>query len=174
MVQKWVVRRVPGIADNWDPLARWTEVLRLKWRIADHNNLGEIRILVLALRRLSRSRASWDKRVLLISDSLVAIGALAKGRSPSWPVLRLCRMAAAVQLACGIRPYWRWVPSKRNHADGPSRGFPIGVAPEWVIEADREELRKRIAEASDKKQQKQQAQLTDTTDINMESFLTAG
>ena len=173
-ISKWVVRRVPGVGANWDPLERWSEVLRLKWKLADHNNLGEIRIMVLALRRLSRSSASWDKRVLLIGDSLVAIGALAKGRSASWPVLRLCRMAAAVQIACGIRPYLRWIPSKRNHADGPSRDFPIGSAPEWVIEADREDLKKRIKEAARAKEVAKSVDLPDTTEINMESFLTAG
>ena len=166
---------MPAVSKKWDPLARWSEVVRLRWRIADHNNLGEVRILVLALRRLARSSRSWDKRVLCISDSLVAIGALSKGRSPSWPVLRLCRMAAAVQLAAGIRPYFRWVPSKRNHADGPSRDFPIGVAPDWVVEADREELKKKIAAASAAKQARsERKELMDTIEINMDSFLTAG
>ena len=137
--------------------------------------------MVLALRRLARSRSSWDKRVLMIGDSLVAIGALAKGRSPSWPILRLCRMAAAVQLITGIRPYWRWIPSKRNHADGPSRGFPIGQAPEWIQEADREDLKKRIAEKGARKREQadqaerhREAMMASTSDVNMDSFLTAG
>ena len=178
LIQRWIVKPVPAVGRQWDPLERWSEVTRLKWKIEDHNNLGKVRILVLALRRLARSQKSWDKRVLVISDSMVAIGALAKGRSPSWPILRLCRMAAAVQLATGIRPYWRWIQSKRNHADGPSRDFPLGVAPDWVSEADREELRRRIAEAGARKraeaEQQQRRELMDTGDVNMDFFLTAG
>ena len=96
------------------------------------------RILVLCLRRLIRSSKSWDSRVLFISDSMVAIGCLAKGRSPSWVLLRLARMAAAVVLTCGLKPYYRYVQSKRNHADGPSRGFPVGVAPEWATEKEKD------------------------------------
>lgn len=75
---------------------------------------------------------------------MVSIGVLNKGRSPSWPLLRLARQATAVQLICEIRPYLRYVESKRNHADGPSRGFNVGVAPAWVQEMDRERLKQEI------------------------------
>ena len=54
------------------------------------------------------------------------------------------RMAAAAQLAFGLRPYLRWVESKRNMADGPSRGYPIGVAPEWVAQEEMEALRRQL------------------------------
>ena len=64
----------------------------------------------------------------VFTDSQVVVGALGKGRASSHQLLRLCRMAAAVQLACGIRLYLRWVPSESNVADGPSRGGAKGAA----------------------------------------------
>ena len=129
---QWARVKAPPIGVCWDALSRWRELLRLRWRVEDHNNLGELRVLVLTLRRLVRSSLSWDRRFLVFSDSQVSLGAVTKGRSASWPLLRLTRMAAACQLLCGIRPYVRYVESKRNHADGPSRGFPIGQAPPWA------------------------------------------
>ena len=126
----WVPLKAPSIGQNWSVLTRWTELFRTKWKIAEHNNVGELRMAVAALRHLSRSRRHWDNRVMLIGDSLVAIGVLAKGRSSSPPLLRLARQAASIQLILGVRLYLRWVESKRNLADGPSRGHRIGIAPE--------------------------------------------
>ena len=90
-------------------MPRWREVLRAGLAVQDHNNMGELRVLVLAVRRLARAAAARDRRVLLASDSRVAIGALSKGRSRSWALLRLTRIAAAVVVACGIRPYTRYI-----------------------------------------------------------------
>ena len=104
--------------------------------------------MVLALRRLARTSQAWDHRVLLISDSVGSIGVWGKGRSPTWALLRLARMCAATVLICGFKPYYRYIESKRNHAGGPSRDFPIGVAPEWVEEQEKAFLRRRIERAS--------------------------
>ena len=123
------------------------------------------------MRLLFRAEASGDTRVLLISDSMVAIGCLAKGRSPSWALLRLARMSAAVVLTCGLNPYYRSVESKRNHADGPSRGLPVGVAPEWATEKEKEFLT-RTARAA-KRTNSAPAEVGRTA-ANPEAFLTAG
>ena len=104
----------------------------MKWKRDEHNNIGELRTIILGLRHCSRSSRSWDSRLLMITDSLVSLGVLAKGRTSSWPLLRLARQAGALTMAFGYRVYYRYVESKRNYADGPSRGFPVGVAPEWV------------------------------------------
>ena len=57
------------------------------------------------------------------------LGALAKGRSSRLRCNRLCRRQAALTLGLGIRFYWLYVRTDRNVADGPSRGFGLGVAP---------------------------------------------
>ena len=80
------------------------------------------------LRHMSRTRRMWGKRVLVFSDSLVAIGVLAKGRSSASGLLHLARQAAAVILVFGIKLFLRWVASEDNVADGPSRGLDIGAA----------------------------------------------
>ena len=55
---------------------------------------------------------------------------MSKGRSSRPALNYVCRRIAALGLACELVPVIRWVPTKRNHADGPSRGFGLGVAPE--------------------------------------------
>ena len=65
---------------------------------------------------------------------MVALGAFAKGRSSSAPVLHLCRRVAALLLGLGIKAYWRHAISEKNHLDGPSRGSPLGVMPKTRAE----------------------------------------
>ena len=88
-------------------------------------------MVVAALKRMSRSRSCWGLRTLIMTDSMVALGLVAKGRSDSWPLLRLSRQAGAIQLGVGLRAYCRHVEGKFNLADGPSRGFGVGQAPPW-------------------------------------------
>ena len=90
------------------------------------------------VRHLAHSTSWWSSLVLILVDSMVALGALAKGRSSSPPLLRFCRQGAAVMMAMDIRPMLRYIPSGVNPADGPSRGLPVGAAPETVLaHADR-------------------------------------
>ena len=74
---------------------------------------------------LLNSSENRHNRHLVITDSLVSIGAVMKGRSSSPPILRLLRNLAAWLLLSGATVYARWVPSGRNWADGPSRGRSI-------------------------------------------------
>lgn len=134
----WVKEKPPTAAPCWDVLSRWGELFRVAWARLEHNNIGELRIAVMAMKRLARARHNWGKRFLMFSDSMVTIGVLTKGRSSSWPLLRLAREAAAYQLVLRIRPYWRYIETQRNIADGPSRGFGIGHAPPWASLREKE------------------------------------
>lgn len=58
-------------------------------------------------------------------DSRVAKGALAKGRSTSDGLLKVCRRAAALQLAADIDPGWNFAPTRLNVADDPTRHLKI-------------------------------------------------
>ena len=65
--------------------------------------------------------------MMLFTDSQVVLGALMKGRSSAKGIMQGCRRAAALSLAYGMTLYCRFVPTSRNHSDGPSRGGPLGV-----------------------------------------------
>ena len=120
--------RVPPVGACWDDLKRWRLALKGEWIYSEHNNIQEARTIVLSLKHVCRSQESWDRRLLVISDSLVAIGVLSKGRSSRRALLRQARIAAAYLLGFGLRLVLRYTPSKRNWADGPSRQQSIGVA----------------------------------------------
>ena len=62
----------------------------------------------------------------MLCDSQVSIGAIRKMRSSSYPLLRQLRSIAGIFFATGIRLVMRWIPSRQNPADGPSRGVAIG------------------------------------------------
>ena len=93
-----------------------------RWQEAEHINVQELRTVVGLLRHLIRGRENWRRRVLLFVDSMVALGALGKGRSSSPALLRLCRQVTAITLATRMMPFCRYIPSELNPADGPSRG----------------------------------------------------
>lgn len=72
--------------------------------------------------------AAAGKQLLALTDSLVALGVLSKGRASSPQLLRAQRCIASVQLSSGIIPIWRYVTSELNAADGPSRALlPAGL-----------------------------------------------
>ena len=51
----------------------------------------------------------------------------------------LCRRQASLALALGLRCHWRYVRTDRNVADGPSRGYGLGVAPKEPAEGEQVE-----------------------------------
>ena len=121
---------IPAIGPGWDPNERWSELFRWKWQEEEHINVLEARALLAAVRRALRNRGAWGRRLLLFVDSQVTLCCVSKGRSSRPALTYVCRRVAALGLACESTPVVRWVPTKRNHADGPSRGFGLGVAPE--------------------------------------------
>ena len=88
-----------------------------------HINEKEAGALVLAIRWAARSRRTRRCRLVLQSDSAAAVCAFRKGRSSRPGMRRQCQKVAALTLAHGITPEFRWVATDRNMADQPSRGF---------------------------------------------------
>lgn len=104
----------------------WRTLIAAPWRGGDeeHINSYEIRAVSTAVRRvLSQPHQSIRHRLLILSDSQVAVGALSKGRSSSPVLLRRIRPLSALLLASGLQIFLRWIPSQSNPADGPSRLF---------------------------------------------------
>ena len=117
-----------GLPPALEPQARWHHLFSGRWSFDEHQNIRECRTVVMVIRRLSRSEKAWGTRVLIFTDSLVTLGTLVKGRASSPGLLHLARQSAAVELALGIRVYYRWTPSGKNWADGPSRLEGLGLA----------------------------------------------
>ena len=128
---------VPEVSRVWDDIDRWSETSRWTWKNQEeHNNILEGRAGIVSAKIASMHPSQWDCRALLISDSQVVISAFSKGRSSKLTINHLARKLCAMSLACNVRFYYRYIRTHRNHADGPSRGYPIGVAPKSVEEQD--------------------------------------
>ena len=107
-----------GLADNYRLL--WSR----PWRSREEPiNIREGGVALSSLRRSSRVRSLMGHTKLTLSDNFPAISAFSKGRSSSFAMNRLCRVAAGVQLATGIVWRLRHIETSRNVADEPSRRF---------------------------------------------------
>ena len=120
-------RRAPGLesvvvndllsAAFWETEAAW------RWRVGAHINVLETQAAVRAVRHVV-SRGG-DRKALLLLDSSVARGAIAKGRSSSRllrPVLlRMCATLAGGGVYLGLAH----APTRLNVADDPTRSVPL-------------------------------------------------
>lgn len=102
---------------------RWRRMFQYQWVAIQHINVLEMHSVLSALRWLVTFPSSIDSTTVLLSDSAVVCGALAKGRSSSFALLRLLKRVAAVTLATGIVLRPLWVRSADNPADYFSRHF---------------------------------------------------
>lgn len=99
---------------------KWKVVFVHKWKREEHINALEIAAATLSLSYVIRS-GMRNSHLILLTDSLVVLGALNKGRSSSVPLLLRCRQIAAMLIAQNIPLSVLHVPSKYNPADAPSR-----------------------------------------------------
>ena len=84
-------------------------------------------ILKASMRRFTcgMAKARSSVRFGHLVDSVVARGALSKGRSPSRALQPLTRKAGAVCVACDLYPAWGYTPTRLNVADDPTRDRPL-------------------------------------------------
>lgn len=71
---------------------------------------------------LSGNGREIGRRLIALVDNTTTLGAVAKGRSSSWVLNKLCRRISAVSLLSNIAVIGHWVPSTLNPADPASRG----------------------------------------------------
>lgn len=103
--------------------ARWKEIVASRWRFKEHINVLEMRAADTAIRWAASRPEAFRSRVLLLCDSAAVVGALRKGRSSSYPLLRKLRRVAAWTVAMGMTLYTNWIATEVNPADRPSRKY---------------------------------------------------
>ena len=109
----------------------WSVIISRPWSFSGaHINELEARGLLLALRWLLYSgviSVLSCSTIRVFCDSTVVVGAVKKGRSSSFALLRILRRITAHLLLLGLRLDVSWVPTADNPADEPSRVFPGSV-----------------------------------------------
>jgi hypothetical protein len=114
--------------EQWAPVT-WDVAVSGQWAAPEagrgaapeHINALELRTAGYGVAASLRVDGRFDSRFVLLTDSAVALGALTKGRSSSFALLRCVRRVSALLLATGTRPLYRFVESEVNPADLPSR-----------------------------------------------------
>ena len=90
---------------------------------AEHIGMKEARVALSSLKRTARVASLAGLKKLTLSDNLPAVLCYEKGRSSRPGLIRLCRIAGAIQAGLGIRWRLRHIETKRNLADAPSCWF---------------------------------------------------
>ena len=108
---------VPGKLWKWRTICGWP------WKVKGyHINVLEVQAIHTCLRwRICRKR-QMQCRMIHLTDSLVALHALSRGRSSSRKLRSILSKINALLLATGVVPVWAYIDTKQNPADRPSRG----------------------------------------------------
>eukprot|EP00971_Amphidinium_carterae_P156831 3108908-Amphidinium_carterae.1 len=113
-----------ALADRWFDPSSFQLVLKRPWRcVRTHINVKEAIVCLLGLKHLARSLANHGQRAVILTDNQAALGALEKGRSRSFHLNVVCQQFAAYSIGAGIAVRMRYVNTKHNVADLPSRAF---------------------------------------------------
>ncbi|CAK0797517.1 unnamed protein product [Prorocentrum cordatum] len=115
----------PPLPASWFDSEGFEQVAARRWRWpGEHINVKETRAAVMGLRHACCVRQSCGRRLVSLVDSMVCVGCLDKGRpSRSAALNAQCRRAAAYTIGCRVRWRLRYVNTKFNVADAPSRRF---------------------------------------------------
>jgi hypothetical protein len=114
---------------NDDDNIKWSTIISSKWNNNNNNNNSEhinsleLRSIMSSIKWCLSYPSSIKHRILLLSDSQVAVNILTKGRSSSHKLLRRTRSISAHLLASHIQLFIKWIPSHLNPADSPSRNI---------------------------------------------------
>lgn len=103
-------------------LWRWKELAGWSWRgTKDHINTLEMRAIHTTLKWLTRQRKLSGCRLIHLTDSLVCLHALARGRTSSRKMRRTLIRIQAMLLRHDLHPLWAYIRTSLNPADRPSR-----------------------------------------------------
>eukprot|EP00438_Fugacium_kawagutii_P030021 Skav233810 [mRNA] locus=scaffold7867:43550:47330:- [translate_table: standard] len=107
---------VPARLWKWRIIAGW------QWTLgAEHINSLELRAVLTSLKWRLEHGKQVNQRVLHLTDSLVCLNVLARGRSSSRKLRRTLSKVNALCLAGNLQPVWGYIHTSENPADRPSR-----------------------------------------------------
>ena len=107
---------VPSRCWKWRIVAGW------KWsNQEEHINSLELRAILTSLRWRLEHVKHFKTRFIHLTDSLVCLHALTRGRTSSRKLRRPMSRINALILASGSQPLWGYVHTEQNPADRPSR-----------------------------------------------------
>eukprot|EP00438_Fugacium_kawagutii_P005457 Skav215026 [mRNA] locus=scaffold966:479153:485299:- [translate_table: standard] len=103
-------------------LWRWRVVAGWQWTLGhEHINSLELRAILTTIRWKLEHQHEVGTRLVHLTDSMVCLHALSRGRSSSRKLRRTLARVNALTLAGNLQPVWAYVHTDANPADRPSR-----------------------------------------------------
>lgn len=103
-------------------LWRWKVIAGWRWRSkAEHINALELRAVLTTVRWRLEHQHWHRQRFVHLTDNMVCLRALSRGRSSSRKLRRVLSRINALLLASCCHPLWGYVHTEQNPADRPSR-----------------------------------------------------
>ena len=103
-------------------LWHWKEVASWKWRgNPEHINSLELRAIFTTVKWWVTKKKSTNAKFLHLTDSLVCLHALSRGRTSSKKLRRTMMRINSFLLGSDLHPIWGYVHTSENPADRPSR-----------------------------------------------------
>lgn len=101
---------------------RWKVVAGWRWtKVGDHINCLELRAILTTMKWRLEHAGHRQTRLIHLTDSLVCLHALTRGRTSSRKLRRTMARINALSLAANVQPLWGYVHTHQNPADKPSR-----------------------------------------------------
>ena len=111
-------------------LWRWKTIAGWSWQgDPEHINVLELRAVYTSIRWWVSQAHAQSCRMVHLTDSLVCLHCLSRGRSSSRKMRRTMAKLNSYLLACNLHPVWAYVHTSDNPADRPSRRK---VKKKWV------------------------------------------
>ena len=103
-------------------LWKWREVSGWQWKTpGEHINVLEMRAVMTTVKFWIAKQKLRNCKIIRLTDSLVVLHALSRGRSSSKKLRRTIMRIQAYLLVANIQPVWAYVHTSQNPADRPSR-----------------------------------------------------
>ena len=107
---------LPSRLWKWKTIAGWA------WKGSpEHINVLELRAIYTSIRWWVAQAGAFSCRMVHLTDSLVCLHSLSRGRSSSRKMRRTLTKLNSYLLACNLHPVWAYVHTADNPADRPSR-----------------------------------------------------
>lgn len=103
-------------------LWKWRVITGWKWHSkSEHINALELRAILTTMKWRIAHQGVVNSRFLHLTDSLVCLHALSRGRSSSRKLRRILSKINSLTLVSCCHPFWGYVHTSQNPADRPSR-----------------------------------------------------
>eukprot|EP00971_Amphidinium_carterae_P254517 5052931-Amphidinium_carterae.1 len=112
---------VPELTSELVEQGHWYRMLVGSWKFTSTIHMLEAKVALRGLHRVVLNQSWHGHKLISLGDNFAEVLALSAGRCKNKALNGVCRQAASLQLASGIRWHRRYISTHRNPSDSDSR-----------------------------------------------------